>query len=248
MSRGYDALRLFAVYGPVGAPKIIRRLLWRGGMVEFRNRGRTYVMPNELSARYHLLESIDKLRDLAAFVGPDDRVIVDVGAHAGLFAAFALEQAPEARLLCVEPDPHLAPVIARNLRMHSNWTLAQVAVTERAGDAEFHRAASSQESSLIRSMIRSTSEQVRVQTETLDALCKDFETIDVLKVDVQGAEHHVLAGAEKTIKRVRTLLIEVTLMDALAHEVLAELVAEFGPWRVVNPVYAGADLVFQRAN
>jgi hypothetical protein len=58
---------------------------------------------------------------------------------------------------------------------------------------------------------------------TLDDLCEDIEHIDVLKVDIQGAEHLLLAGGRRTIARVRTLLIEVSLVDPNPHRVLEEL-------------------------
>jgi FkbM family methyltransferase len=246
ITHGYDALRLISIYGPVGAAKIISRLLRNGGVVEFRNRGHAYVMPNGLSARYHLLESIDKLRRLADHVRTDDRVVVDVGAHAGLFSAFALERAPHASALAIEPEAAMAPIIARNLASFANWRLVQAAVSDTPGEATFYRATSSQESSLIPATIRSASVRVTVPSVTLDELCTDLPQVDVLKVDVQGAEHLVLAGGRETLPRVRTLLVEVSLVDPQPHHVLDELVTSFGPWRVVNPVYAGADLLFER--
>jgi len=247
VTHGYDAMRLVSMYGPAGAARIVRALLRGGGAIEFQNRGRTYVMPNGLSTRYHLLESIEKLRGLAEHVRPLDRVIVDVGAHAGLFTAFALERAPDASALMVEPEVAMEPIIQRNLAHHTEWRLVQAAVSGAAGEATFYRAASSQESSLIPTTIRSSMESMTVPTVTLDELCRDFEQVDVLKVDVQGAEHFVLSGARETIPRVRTLLIEVSLIDSQPHRVLEELVVAFGPWRVINPVYAGADLLFERA-
>jgi FkbM family methyltransferase len=183
---------------------------------------------------------------LAEHVRPDDLVIVDVGAHSGLFTAFALERAPRASALAIEPEVAMEPIIRRNLAHHTEWRLVQAAVSVAAGEAVFYRAASSQESSLFPTTIRSAVQSMTVPTVTLDELCRDFERVDVLKVDVQGAEHLVLSGGRETIPRVRTLLIEVSLMDPQPHRVLEDLVADFGPWRVINPVYAGADLLFER--
>jgi FkbM family methyltransferase len=246
LARAYDAIRLVKAYGPLDGPRIIGTLLSRRRTVSFKDRGRTYVIPNELSARYHLLESTQKLRRLADFVRPEDRVIVDIGAHAGLFAAFATERARGASVLCVEPDPRMSWFIAKNLAHHDKWDLASAAASDREGDATFYRARASQESSLLQSMIRSDSAPISVATVTLDELCADKSHVDVLKMDVQGAELDVLAGGTATISRVRTLLVEVTLLDTRANEVLNELSRTFGPWRVVNSVYAGADLLFER--
>jgi FkbM family methyltransferase len=246
VTHGYDAMRFISIYGAVEGARIIRALLRNGGTVEFQNRGRNYVMPNGLSTRYHLLESIEKLRRLAEYVRPNDRVIVDVGAHSGLFTAFALERAPGAFALAIEPEVAMEPIIKRNLASYTDWRLVQAAISAAAGEETFYRAASSQESSLIPATIRSATVQTMVSTVTLDEICRDLGEVDVLKVDVQGAEHLVLSGGRATIPRVRTLLIEVSLMDPEPHRVLEELIADFGPWRVINPVYAGADLLFER--
>jgi FkbM family methyltransferase len=218
----------------------------RRGEVRFSQQGRSYVVPNELSTRYHLLESIPKLRRLSRYVRPQDGVIVDIGAHSGLFSAFALERAPNARAICVEPLHAMAPFIRRNLAGLGRWTLVSAAISDHAGGATFHAAKSSQESSLISGTIRSPSHKTAVETMTLDELCRDLVQIDVMKIDVQGAEHLVLSGGRSTLPRVRTLLIEVSLADPEPHHVLSELEREFGTWEFVNAVHAGADLLFER--
>ena len=245
-SHAYDATRFIATYGPRQAITIMWALIGSGAVVEFSNRGRTYVMPNGMSTRYHLLESVEKLRRLSEFVRPNDRVVVDVGAHSGLFSAFSLERAAGAKVLCVEPQTAMAPFIKRNLAPYSNWDLVTAAVSDAPGTSRFYNASSSQESSLVPSTIRSEIQETDVETVTLDQVCAKFEQIDVLKVDVQGAEHLVLKGGQSTIPRVRTLLIEVSLADPQPHDVLRDLVDDFGPWQLVNAVYAGADLAFER--
>ncbi len=245
-SRVHDLARLTSMYGVLQTARIVRTLLSSEPVVQFAQAGRTYVMPNGLSTRYHLLESIAKLRRLSEFVRPDDRVVVDIGAHSGLFATFALERVPNATAICVEPLVEMRPVIARNLKPFSSWQVITAAISSESGVATFYRAASSQESSLIPSTIRSETEETTVESVTLDDVCRDLDRIDVLKIDVQGAEHLVLRGGTETLPRVRTLLIEVSLVDPEPHVVLADLEREFGRGQFVNPVYAGADLAFER--
>jgi FkbM family methyltransferase len=245
-SYALDVARLAAVYGPFQAIPIAVSLLRRGGEVRFRQNGRTYVLPNELSARYHLLESITKLRRLTQYVREDDTLIVDIGAHSGLFTAFALERATRAKALCVEPLAAMAPFLKRNLSDFTDWELVTQAVSDETGRGTFFAAESSQESSLMASAIRSPSQPTAITTITMDDLCRHFDRIDVMKIDVQGAEHLAVSGGTRTLPRVRTLLIEVTLADPQAHRVLTRLHREFGPWRFVNAVYGGADLVFER--
>ena len=246
LSRAADAARLLRIYGVRDGAGLVARLLTPRGVVSFTDGGRRWVMPNDRSAHYHLLQSVSKLRRLAEHVRPDDRMIVDVGAHAGLFSAFALERAPTARALLVEPNPALRPIIESNLGAARHWELATAAISDAVGETMFHRSAKTQESSLIKSTIRSGSEPMTVPTTTLDELCARFAAVDVLKIDVQGAEHLVLVGGRATLPKVRTLLIEISFADPDPASVLAELTASFGRGRMINPVYAGADLLFER--
>lgn len=221
--------------------------LKRGTVISFGG----YVLENDSSAGYHLTESLPKLRRLAEYVAPSARAVVDVGAHCGLFAAFAKERSPEAAVICVEADPQLVPRIEQNLARFNNWTVACAAATDvDGGRVPFYRSArSTQTSSLLRRAVEvfdTAPEVLDVPTATLDMLCVDMPVIDVLKIDVQGAELGVLEGAAATLSRTRTLLIEASLLDDDVHVLLTRLRDDFGPPAFVNPVYAGADLAYQR--
>ena len=51
---------------------------------------------------------------------------------------------------------------------------------------------------------------LRVEARTLDAIAAPLGEIDVLKIDVQGAELLVLQGGQATIARTRFMWIEVS--------------------------------------
>jgi FkbM family methyltransferase len=68
-------------------------------------------------------------------------------------------------------------------------------------------------------------EKIQVEVTTLDTLCDRFhfdETIDLLKIDVQGAESLVLAGAAKTLRRTRLIWMELSLQPLYEGSVTAE--------------------------
>jgi hypothetical protein len=59
----------------------------------------------------------------------------------------------------------------------------------------------------------SVREKINCRITTLDALMTEAGwagNVDLLKIDVQGAELHALRGAEKTLPRVRFVLTEVS--------------------------------------
>ena len=56
---------------------------------------------------------------------------------------------------------------------------------------------------------------VKVEVRTLDYVDEitDFPTIDLLKIDVQGAESQVLKGARKVLEKTQNILVEISLYD-----------------------------------
>jgi hypothetical protein len=63
-----------------------------------------------------------------------------------------------------------------------------------------------------------------VEVTTLDKECRRLDQVDLLWVDVQGAEMHVLGGAENTLQKTKAVFLEVALTKspyeggALLHE------------------------------
>lgn len=139
-------------------------------------------------------------------------VVADVGAYIGLYAlALAQRVGPSGTVYAFEPNPHAMAVLERNL--HLNPALANVrprrcAVGSRPGMLPFVGNRES-ESRLVGEEVRGTT---LVPVVTLDA---EFaaERVDVLKIDVEGFEEHVLRGARGLLTDVgrgpRTIFVEV---------------------------------------
>jgi len=53
--------------------------------------------------------------------------------------------------------------------------------------------------------------EVEVEMDTLDSVLEDVgvDSVDILKIDVEGAEGLVVRGAEKTLKEAKAVLIEI---------------------------------------
>ncbi|HEV2045252.1 MAG TPA: FkbM family methyltransferase, partial [Chthoniobacterales bacterium] len=59
-----------------------------------------------------------------------------------------------------------------------------------------------------------TMHSFEVRVSTLDVEATGIEQIDLLWIDVQGAEGNVLKGASKTIKRVAAVFLETALVES----------------------------------
>jgi FkbM family methyltransferase len=142
----------------------------------------------------------------------------DVGANVGIFA-FPTAHRSRAKVLAIEADAFSAGLLRRTCGLAENADLDVevlcVAVGDRVGTARFKvagrgRSASGLARGDLSSQHGATRETLTVPMLTLDSLLADFPAPDFLKVDVEGAEELLLAGAERVIEEHRPIiLIEV---------------------------------------
>jgi FkbM family methyltransferase len=144
-------------------------------------------------------------------IGPKD-VMIDVGAHFGLYSLLASKRA--ARVLSIEADPKTFQYLQRNLTMNgvANVHAVQAGVSDRReslslfgndalGDMSGH--------SFLPGDGRS--DAVEVQCFPLIEIMKahGFDSCDVLKIDVEGFEYRVLKPLfEQAVFRPRLVLVE----------------------------------------
>jgi len=148
--------------------------------------------------------------------------IVDVGANHGDFSQAAAALYPEARVLLVEPLPHLRTALERHCRSRG-WRLADCALGSTPGKATFYI---DPQNDAIGSLLgfseayRSANPRLVAQRSlecrvmTLDALCEaeGINAIDLLKVDVEGFEFEALKGGPRILLKTRALVLELSLI------------------------------------
>lgn len=152
------------------------------------------------------------------FVRPD-MTIWDVGANVGVFALSAAALLRSGSVLAIEPDPYLVDTLSRSLQLPANRelpvTVLSAAVSHEAGIAGLNVAERGRSSNFLdhakgRSQSGGWRSQIQVPTLTMDHLLAEFGTPDLIKVDVEGAEVSVLAGAGQLLEaRHSTWIIEV---------------------------------------
>jgi FkbM family methyltransferase len=135
--------------------------------------------------------------------------VVDVGANLGYYSLIALARtAPDGRLLAFEPDPTNHRLLTENLAAFGGRAVVRrQALSSAAGPATLYRHPDNKgKHSLLES--EELGEGLPVETVTLDATATamGIDRVDVIKVDVEGAEPLALAGMARTLARDRPLL------------------------------------------
>jgi FkbM family methyltransferase len=152
--------------------------------------------------------------------------VIHVGAHEGQEVASYL-RAGCARVVLVEANPEHCATLRRRFADVPQVTVLEYAVSDACGPAELRlhasRSGDTQSSSLLAlkrfadvGTLRAAG-TVAVTAITLDELCArhaiDPAAHELLVLDVQGAEGHVLRGAAQVLPRLRAVLCEVELVE-----------------------------------
>jgi len=130
----------------------------------------------------------------------DSDVVVDVGAHLGTFSRIALQRG--ARLVvAVEPDPVNAACFERTFEeeiANGRVRLVRAAAWHSPGSLQFEIGNASQTGHVAGAQ---SGRAVTVRAVTLDDLIDELklDRVDFIKMDIEGAERHALAGARQLL-------------------------------------------------
>lgn len=163
----------------------------------------------------------EKFRNITRFL-PRGGGFVDVGANIGDFSIWAAKQGgPDTRVLAVEADPDNLPLLDRNLRRHrlqSSVRVAPVAAAAEPGTVVLHQGHQAGTSTIAPSEVHEMDHMrprgtVEIPAKTLDSLLEEaaLPRVDVVKIDVEGAEEYVLAGASKLLANGQPLTILIDI-------------------------------------
>lgn len=217
------ALVIYARHFPVRSGKLrVVESLWRlanGSRETFRTSQLTFDgiriecdLREMLQRQYHYFgtyasesSNVERWRVLAS----SSCVIVDIGANSGIYSLVAAAAAPHASVHAFEPTPEIAARLRRNRHINGldNITVHEMALSSADGIAtlvRFRGETSDNEGMnfLAGAKVPEGSSTLEVPVRSLDNLFLEYgiTQIDLMKLDVQGHEPMVLAGANRLLE------------------------------------------------
>jgi len=141
-------------------------------------------------------------------------LVLDVGANAGLFTHHLWTLRPDSEFIAFEPLPRMAAKIRNwKTRTGANLTLHENAVSDHCGTAVFHASEDNDPTASLKPE-GAKGLQLKIPIVTLDSVVPKRPVL-LMKVDVEGCECEVLAGANETLERTRFLILEANTPEAL---------------------------------
>ncbi len=192
-----------------------------------------YWVPARTKPQFLVAEQQWEVYGREGFDVRDGEVVIDCGANVGIFTRRALENG--ARLVvAVEPSPENVVCLRRNFADElaaGRVILREIGVWDQATVLPLYHGPSSAVDSFVWTWESTPqpAERLEIPVTTIDAIVDELglEQVDLLKLDVEGAEARAILGARDTIKRYRSRIV----FDAEGEDIpaIAEAAYEVEP-------------------
>lgn len=158
-------------------------------------------------------------------------LVLDIGANTGEYILSLRECGYKGRVISCEPEPCAYRQLEYNAKSDPSWKVFPLGCGDQEGNTCLFVAGNSESSSVLRMTPRHEAaapnsayrDACVVKLVTIDSLIPDFSEQDdqiFMKLDVQGYEHKVLRGAERTLSRIRVVEMEMSLVELYDDQLL----------------------------
>ncbi len=151
-----------------------------------------------------------------------DMTFIDVGANHGEFSIFAAKRLPQGRVIAFEPSALIHERLLKNIAANhfKNVTAVKKGLWRETSSSLLYSSSESFADGSVNEGLGTLfpSETDKTNSESIDLVALDdfvisagLERIDVIKIDIEGAELAALEGARETLQRFRPIIfIEVS--------------------------------------
>lgn len=135
---------------------------------------------------------------------------IDIGCFKGEILQEIIKRSPEGTHIAFEPIPVFYRAL-KNKFKQKQLSIYNIALSDQSGNSTFNYVLDAPAYSGIKKRDydgkKPEVELIDVKTETLDHLLPASHKVDLIKIDVEGAEYKVLKGAQNTLKKSKPVII-----------------------------------------
>ena len=143
------------------------------------------------------------------FVKPSMHIL-DVGANIGYYSMLSASLVGEkGKVIAIEPNPKNVKLIeaSRRANRFENISIMQLAAGRERGILVINSSGSNGTTYQLSDDFQSLLESTTVASMKIDEIVTEKENVDLIKIDIEGAEYNALTGASSLIKRCKPLII-----------------------------------------
>ncbi len=131
---------------------------------------------------------------------------IDIGCYRGEILRHMVRLSPKGKIFAVEPSPYHHEFLEKKF---PQVKIFPVALDNMTGFKTFHfdRNHPARSGLLTGRNVDEEVEEIRLRVEKLDNLIPEDVKIDLIKIDVEGAEYGVLRGGRNVVRRSRPVII-----------------------------------------
>lgn len=159
------------------------------------------------------------------------QTVLDVGANTGQFAYYTRNLGYRNSIISFEPLSSAFGILQKFAKGDPNWQICNCAIGNTDGTVEINISTNSQSSSILEIMpdhVKSAPDSAykgkeKVNIHKIDTIIDKYTNElnrTFLKIDVQGFEKNVIEGAKKSIKMIKGLQLELSMIELYKGESL----------------------------
>ena len=166
--------------------------------------GITFIVPDVVSFVWQYKEiMLDRCYEFKT--DSSQPLIIDCGANAGLASFFFAMKFPHAKIIAFEADKKISEIAKQNIALNK---ITNVEVVNKAVWINEDELSFSTEGADGGSLIRNSSEKQKVKAIRLRDVVMSYKKVDMLKIDIEGAETDVILDCDEALLNVENLFVE----------------------------------------
>lgn len=146
----------------------------------------------------------------------NNMVFLDIGGHHGAFSVIVAKELKDknfnGKIFTFEPSAENREFIEKNLEVNNLskfTTIIPKGVSSYTGRQNFYVSTDNSCNTLLEEEGDSSTS---IDVISIDDFCKDFNRVDLIKMDIQGGEYNALIGAKETLLKHKPLIL-IEIMD-----------------------------------
>ena len=137
------------------------------------------------------------------------KIIIDGGSNVGLFAIFMKNRYPDAKIICIEPDPENFDLLTTNVSKYTDIHCVNAGLWNKDALLKVYDKYNSGKWGIV---VEEDEKEGTVQAISMDSLYKTYslDAVDVLKIDIETSERQLFSNNfENWLPKNKVVIIEL---------------------------------------